>query len=495
MDMFWKLLSLEWKSFFRSATLGKEIAIKIFIGLFALYGLVSLLAVGIGLHFIIKETMPNVEPIQLINQYVVVWFIMEMMVRYMMQKIPIIHIKPYLIQNIHRKTLVNFILTKSIFSYFNTLTPIFIIPFAVVTILKTDWNFLQVSGWTVSILSLVLIANFLNIYIEKKILDSKKLFVFFFGTIGILYGLEYFEVFSTQQFVGRIFNQILVQPFWSLVFIALAIILYKINQKNLAQNFYLDAYLKNKSESFDDSDLSWTNRFGKVAPFMQLDMKLIWRNKRPKTTIYMSLFFALYGLVFYFQDMYDYSAMWVFAGLFMTGIFMINFGQFIPAWDSSYYSMMMTQNIPMQLYLNSKATLMYFSIGVMSILTLPYGFFDPNIILLNLACAIYNFGINVPTLLYAGSFNKKRIDLDKTQISNYQGTGIMQWLIIIPLTGFPTLLWAILKYFGDFNLASVILAVLGILGFILRNYFMKLIVQAYKNRKHSALSGFKEQNA
>lgn len=209
----------------------------------------------------------------------------------------------------------------------------------------------------------------------------------------------------------------------------------------------------------------------------------------------MSLFFALYGLVFYFQDMYDYSAMWVFAGLFMTGIFMINFGQFIPAWDSSYYSMMMTQNIPMQLYLNSKATLMYFSIGVMSILTLPYGFFDPNIIVLNLACAIYNFGINVPMLLYAGSFNKKRIDLDKSQISNYQGTGIMQWLIIIPLTGFPTLLWAIAKYFGNFYVASVILAVLGIVGLLLRNNFMKVIVQAYKDRKHSALSGFKEQNA
>lgn len=493
--MFWKLLALEWKSFFRSATLGKEIALKIFIGLFALYGLISLLAVGVGLHFLIKETMPNVEPIQLINQYVVVWFIMEMMIRYMMQKIPIINIKPYLIQNIHRKTLVNFILTKSIFSYFNILTPILIIPFAIVTIFKTDWNFLQVSGWTASILSLVLIANFLNIYIEKKILDSKKLFIIFFGAIGILYALEYFDVFSTTQFVGRIFDQILFQPYWSLIFVALVIFLYIINQKNLAQNFYLDAYLKNKSESFDDSDLSWTNRFGKVAPFMQLDMKLIWRNKRPKTTVYMSLFFALYGLVFYFQDMYDYSAMWVFAGLFMTGIFMINFGQFIPAWDSSYYSMMMTQNIPMQLYLNSKATLMYFSIGVMSILTLPYGFFDPNIIVLNLACAIYNFGINVPMLLYAGSFNKKRIDLDKSQISNYQGTGIMQWLIIIPLTGFPTLLWAIAKYFGNFYVASVILAVLGIVGLLLRNNFMKVIVQAYKDRKHSALSGFKEQNA
>jgi hypothetical protein len=493
--MFWKLLSLEWKSFFRSATLGKELTIKIIIGFFALYGLFSLLLLGVGMHFLIKELLPNVEPIQLINQYVVIWFVMELAVRYMMQKIPIINIKPFLIQNIQRKTLVNFILTKSIFSYWNILTPILVIPFSVVTVLHTDWNIGQLTGWTISILSMVLIANFLNIYIEKKILNSKLLFALFFGTVAVLYGLEYFELFSTSKFVGGIFDSILIQPFWCIIPMVLVLILYKINQKNLVQNFYLDAYLKTESNSFDDTDLSWTNRFGAVAPFMQLDMKLIWRNKRPKTTIYISIFFALYGLLFYTQDMYDQTAMWVFAGLFMTGMFMMNFGQFIPAWDSSYYPMMMTQNIPMQLYLNSKASLINFSIVVMTALTLPYGFFDIKILVLNLACAVYNLGINVPVILYAGSFNKKRIDLDKTQFSNYQGTGVMQWLIFLPLTGIPSVIWAIANYVGNFYIASAILVILGIIGFFLKNQLMIWIIEAYKRRKHAAINGFKQQNA
>jgi hypothetical protein len=37
---------------------------------------------------------------------------------------------------------------------------------------------------------------------------------------------------------------------------------------------------------------------------------------------------------------------------------MLNYGQFVPAWDSNYYGMMMSQNIPMKQYLNSKAVLM-----------------------------------------------------------------------------------------------------------------------------------------
>lgn len=493
--MFGKLLALEWKSFFRSASMGKDLAVKILLGFFAFYGLVSLFLFGVGMHFALKKLFPNQDPIYLINQYVLIWFIMELIVRYMMQKIPVLHIKPFLIQNIKRKTLVNFILTKSIFSYFNTLTPVMIIPFAVVTVMETELGPFQLLGWTLAILSMVLVANFLNMFVEKKIIDSKKLLIPFLAIIAILYGLEHFEIFSSLKFVAEMFNQILVQPFWCLIPLALAVVLYKLNQKNLLENFYLDAYLKMQSESFDDADMSWTQRFGKVAPFMQLDMKLIWRNKRPKTVLYMSLFFALYGLFFYSQDTYNESATWAFIGLFMTGIFMMNFGQFIPAWDSTYYPMMMTQNIPMKLYLHSKMSLMNFSIVVMTLLTLPYGFFDYKIILLNIACAIYNFGINVPLLLYAGSFNKKRVDLDKDQFANYQGTGVTQWLIILPLIGLPVLVWAIIKYFGNFYLATFVLAILGVLGFLGRNYIFQIILQGYKLRKYTAISGFKQQNA
>lgn len=138
---------------------------------------------------------------------------------------------------------------------------------------------------------------------------------------------------------------------------------------------------------------------------------------------------------------------------------------------------------------------MNFSIVVMTLLTLPYGFFDYKIILLNIACAIYNLGINVPLLLYAGSFNKKRIDLDKSQFANYQGTGVTQWLIILPLIGLPVLVWAIIKYFGNFYLATFVLAILGALGFLGRNYIFPIILQGYKLRKYTAISGFKQKNA
>jgi hypothetical protein len=48
---------------------------------------------------------------------------------------------------------------------------------------------------------------------------------------------------------------------------------------------------------------------------------------------------------------------------------MLNYGQFVPAWDSNYYGMMMSQNIPMKQYLNSKAVLMSVSVLILAILS------------------------------------------------------------------------------------------------------------------------------
>ena len=45
-----KFISLEWKQFFRSASFGKSLALKILMGFFALYFIVTFLALGVGLY-------------------------------------------------------------------------------------------------------------------------------------------------------------------------------------------------------------------------------------------------------------------------------------------------------------------------------------------------------------------------------------------------------------------------------------------------------------
>lgn len=490
-----KFLQLEWKAFFRSANLTKDISIKIFLGFMAAYMIVTALFFGIGLYPLLKEIFPEQEPMLIVNKFILVWFVCELMMRYILQNLPVLNMKPFLVHNIKRKQIVRVLLAKNFFSFYNVLAPLIIIPFAIWNFVKADFSALQILGWVTALLSLVLVANALNLLIQKKITANVKTLLPFLIVVSVLYSMEYFEIFSITNLTGDLFNMILVYPLLGLIFLPVILILYYLNFKILSENLYLDAYLKNDSEKFNDADFSWTQRFGRSAPFMQLDLKLIWRNKRPKNTVWLSLFFLLYGLFFYPNPAFEGGgAMFVFVGIFITGIFAINFGQFIPAWDSSYYSMMMSQNIPLRLYLESKVTLMYFSVIVLFILSTPYLYFGKHILILNLACAVYNLGINVPVMMYSGSFNKKRIDLDKSQFMNYQGMGAAQWIVGIPLLVTPILIWSVANYLGGFYVATALLALLGVIGILGKNYIMNFIVNAYQKRKYVMVNGFKQKD-
>jgi NADH:ubiquinone oxidoreductase subunit K len=155
--------------------------------------------------------------------------------------------------------------------------------------------------------------------------------------------------------------------------------------------------------------------------------------------------------------------------------------------------MMMAQNIPMKQYLASKVGLMTFSIIVLGILTTPYAYFGWNIFWLNLACAFYNVGVNIPVLLFATSFNKKRIDLDKSPFMNYQGTSAAQWLVALPLMILPLGIWYIAYEISNETIATATLAVLGIIGLLLRKVLLNKIVSLYKKQKYAMINGFRQQ--
>jgi hypothetical protein len=491
--MFKRFLWLEWKSFFRSASVGKSIGLKVLLIFLALYFSVAFLFLGIGLYPLLQKSFPDQDPLQLVNRFVLLWLVFELGYRFMLQTLPVLDIKPLLNLPIARRKAVNFVLIKSIYSFFNFLPLFIIIPFGIFCIYKAEYGIWNLIGWMIAMTAITQCVNFLNFIIKKKFTDNLKALIPAILIVIVLAMLEYFKVFEISFWFGKMMDFLVLNPYLAIVPIILAIALYKWNQLNLESKFYLDAGLKEKKQDADTRDFVWTKKFGTLAPFLQQDLKLIWRNKRPKTTIYMSLLLLGYGMFFYPSDNYQaFEAFYVFIGIFMTGIFMINFGQFVPSWDASYYPMIMSQNIPMKDYLSSKAMLISFSVIILAILTTPYIYFGWNILLINMVAALYNIGVNVPILLYAGSFNKKRIDLDKSPFMNYQGTGAMQWLVSIPLMVVPMLIFWLLNFFIGFEAALIGLSGLGILGLLLRPNLMEYIAGVYRKRKYAMINGFKQ---
>ena len=489
-----RFLSLEWKSFFRSASFGKSIGIKIFMGFLAVYFMAIFLIMGIALFPGLKKLFPEQDPFIIVNSFLFYWILGDLIFRFFFQKLPVMTVKPLLTLPVKRSKVVNYVLGKSALSFFNFLPLFAIVPFGITLLIK-GYPTGSVLVWMLALFVTTLISNFLNFIIESYSEATELSFLPIIVLTGGLFALNYFDIISFSQMVSNGFMAIYENPIFMVVLVLALIGLYIFNFKILKNKLFLDSGLKTKVKEVKASNLEWTKNFGDIAPFMQLDLKLIWRNKRTKSSVWMLVLGLLYGLFFYPQPTYQ-NMPWffVFIGVFATGIFLINFGQFIPAWDSGYYKLLMSQNIKYEQYLKSKFTLMALSVVILFVLGIPYVYFGWKILLAHFAAAIYNIGVNTHVILWGGSFNRKKIDLSQKAAFNYQGTGAVQWLIGIPLLLLPMGLFALCYFLIGFEIACLVLAILGIIGIVLHEKLMKSITEKYLQSKYKMIDAFDQNN-
>ncbi|MEZ4801601.1 MAG: DUF5687 family protein [Gelidibacter sp.] len=485
-------LNLEWKQFFRSATMGKSIALKILMGFFALYFMATFLILGVALYPGLKEIYPDQDPFVIVNSVIFFWILGDLMIRFFFQKLPVMSVKPLLTLPIKRSSVVNFVLGKSVLSFFNFLPLFAVIPFGVTLLIK-NYDPTSVVNWMFLMLIITLINNFLNFIIESLSAETELSFLPIIVLVAVLYGLNHFNIIHISSLLSSGIIAVTENPLLLLIPIGLLVGLYFFNFKILRQKLFLDSSLKTKVQEVNASNLEWTNKFGDIAPFMQLDLKLLWRNKRSKSTVWMLGLGLMYGLFFYPNPIYqDMVWLYAFIGIFVTGIFLINFGQFIPAWDSGYYKLLMSQNIKYEQYLKSKFTLMTLSVIILFVLSIPYVYFGWKILLTHFAAAIYNIGVNTHVILLGGSFNRKKIDLNQRAAFNFQGTGAVQWLIGLPLMLLPMGIFAAGYFVFNFEVGIAILIVLGLFGIVFHQKLMAFITEKYLDSKYKMIKAFSE---
>ncbi len=483
-------LNLEWKQYFRSSYWQKNIVLNIMLILFALYFMVMFLALGIALYPILKKLFPTQDPLQVANTYLFYWFITDLLMRFFLQKLPLMTAKPLLALPVKRSKIVHYVLGKTAVSFFNFLPLFAVVPFGFM-LMANGYPVGSVVAWMVLLLIITLIINFLNFIIENFSSERELSFLPIIVISGALFALDYFNVLPFKDMVASGVAAVYNMPLLLIIPAIVLIALYIINYKMLKSKLYFDSSLKSKVEQVSAANLEWTNRFGALAPFMQLDLKLIWRNKRPRSSVFILVIGLLYGLFFYPNPVYkDMPWFFAFVGIFVTGIFLINFGQFIPAWDSGYYKMLMSQNIKYENYLKSKFTLMALSVVILFILSIPYVYFGWHILLAHFAAAVYNIGVNTHVIMYGGAYNRKKIDLNQRAAFNYQGTGAMQWLIGIPLMLLPLAIFGITYAIAGFETGCLVLTVLGIAGIVLHKKIMPVITQKYLDSKYKMIEAF-----
>lgn len=484
---FKQLARLEWKGATRKSGMLQSILMGIGKGYFGVCYLIGMVAMSFAL-FELPES-ENLEPLAGFFKYAIYLWLGDLMVRYFFQKMPTTLVKPLLIQNVRKKTIVSYCLTKSALSFFNFVN----ILMGIAVLIQLSQLSTLVSHAVLFALSftLLLLANTFLVQLLNHVTKFALPFLIVFA--GIL-ALDFFKYIEATAYTKYFFEVLYNYPFLFVVIVAYFTVLLMASYRFYFKNLSLDSAVVVKKETYKYYDLDFLNRFGKLAPFLKLDIKLLTRNKRTRTVLYMSVVFLLYGLLFFTLDMYKDSTFFtIIAAIMITGGFMMLFGQYVPSWDSSYYPLMMTQNIPYRTYLESKWLLMVLGTLLSMILASFYLFFGLQTYLIILAVGCYNIGWNSYLSLITGAFVRSKIDLssNKNAFGDSKAFNVQTLLLSIPTLLLPMVLYIILNAIFSFTVTIIAFVIISLIGVLLKPIMFNLIEKLYKNQKYTTLKAYK----
>jgi hypothetical protein len=484
-------LSLEWKSFTRSASFATNLALKILMAFGVLYFTVIFLLLGIGLYYLLEDAGFN--PLETVNQFLIYYLVMDLLIRYFFQNTPVINIRPFLMVNMKKQRIVSFTIGKTLLSFFNWIHFFILIPFTIV-LLTQNHDVAGTLAWFFAVSALIYTNNYVNILVDKK----NSVFYGIASLFIVLGILQYNGWFDVSVYTKPLFQFFYSNAFSVIAPLLLVFALHRFTAQFFLKNLYLDAGLALKQEVAKTQDLSFLDQFGTLGTFLKNDIKLLLRNKRSKTTLLMSGIFIFYGLLFFTKsiEVYDGPIWRIFAGIFVSGGFLLTFGQFVPSWDSAYYPLMMSQNIQYREYLNSKWWLMVIGTAASTVIASFYLYFGWEAYMAIVAGAIFNMGVNSHLVLWAGAYVKTPIDLttSKQAFGDKKAFNVKTMLISLPKLALPMGVYAIGHFTHSPEMGFGLVALAGVCGFAFKEKVFKIIESVYKKEKYDTLAAYKQKS-
>jgi hypothetical protein len=484
----------ELKAFWRSKNTSKSIGVRIVMGILILYLLLNVLVVAFFLDKILDKAFPNEELIPAFGGIILYYFLYDLLMRLQLQELPTLRVQPYLHLKVKRNSLVNYLSATSLLSFFNLWPFILFLPF-IFKVIVPDTGMVAGLAFIVSIIGLTIFNNYLSLYIKRRANLNGFIFIGAMAVVILINLADFWwHLFSIQKVSNLFFGHLITMPYLMLLPVLLGIGMYIINFAFLKQNLYLEELSTKKEAHKSSTEIPFLDRFGRVGDLVANEIKLIIRNKRSKSAFIMSAVFLFYGLIFYTNAVYAKHE-WprIFCGMFMTGFFIISYGQFMFSWQASHFDGILTSKVSFKDFIKAKYLLFTLVSTLAFLLTTAYGFISLRIIVFHFVMYLWNLGVNTTIVLFFANRNYKRIDLSKGASFNWEGVGATQLLMGLPLMLGPYIIYGPLAYFNQVNVALIVMGAIGLAFILTRNYWIKELEADFNKKKFTIAEGFRNK--
>ncbi len=465
------------------------LSMLVFLGEFILIG--TLLGFGFSSH-------TALEPYYMMNRGIFIMLLLDWKIRFIFQQLPVQQIKPYTVLPLKRTNLIDVLLLRNGYAGFNWLFLSYMIPFALIAV-TPNWGLMGVTRYILG-LSLLFIANSYWYLLCRTLIKEHIAWVALpIAIYGGIAALEFIPDGHIMSYATMYFGQGLIAGWtWAyLIPIALIVILYSINR-------VLSLHLSLRESGHGDvkeekvvpvSEISHLNRLGNIGFWMQLELKLLRRNKALKVATNMLgiMIMVFVALMFFVEDVYksdEYFSWWMYSYFLGCGGFVMLAN--VLSYEGNYIDGLMTKRESVYDMLTSKYYLsaVFAILPMLLMMVLVYkGRFD---FFQLIAIAIYFSGILNMGFIQNAMFNKNTLPLNKTVNSGARGRMTLWQMMITFGTMIITSLIAFLGYnYFPHWATSLVLAALGLLALSTARIWLKWTYQGFMKNKYKNLEGFR----
>jgi hypothetical protein len=491
-----QLFKLELLKTMRSTSFAKSALVAIFLGFLAIVLLSYILLLGIFLKEIIEKGFESPDAYATLSGALIYFYLFEFMYRYFVQKLPVMELERFLHLPIKKSNIIHFLLGRSFVSPLSLIAPLLFLPFAFKEV-GPRFGELAAWSWLGSVVLTSWSIHWLMLWFKQKFEDSFIGLGVVFAILLLGAGSSYYGWFNLGDLVKPLFDWSLVSMIPLVLLFVLFIVLHRLAFTYYYNNAYLEDLSEEENLRFVNQDLGIFNRFGLAGQLANLEWKLIIRHKKSRTYLMLAGFFLLYGLIFYTNPQYKteegFSHMFIFVGTFITSIFMLQYGQLFLSWNSSNFDFFLNRKGGIEALIKGKYLLFVVTSVFCLLVSIPYVYFGWDILMIHLATFIFNMGVIVHLVIYMSLWKPKPMDLNKGAMFNYEGVGIAQFLMMIPIFIGPYIIYFPFALLINQYAGLMALAIVGMIGIIAFPYLSNIAVQKVLRNRYEISSSFRQE--
>lgn len=484
----------------RSLFHGKNQTAKIILSITGIFILIYLLILAISLALLVSKDQ-SVSPTGVLFSLTPFLFTIDFLLRFIAQQTPAQMIKPYSLLPLPRHACIESFLISNLLCIGNFIWQVMIIPYSIMAILPRE-GLIMALGSIIAFQFVIWLSSLFYLLVRTRITDSVFWIVLpliWFAILALpLYGGknagwdQYFNFYST---IGKHIARINV-IYW-LGLIGIITIFFFINRKEQESHVIKELSKQSTTNLQHISEYRLFNRFGMIGEYIKMEFKLVFRNKNPRKTLLLIIFYIFFNFLLYLftdikgsEELFSWKAdFWCFICFIIPGGIL---SSRLMSYEGNYmdFYMIHKNNLYQLLLTKYYCYLCLLSLSIfVSVIALVLGKWS---LLMIIAYTLYTAGPNDIMVLHAAIINDQTTPLDTKLISRTNNSyNYVTMLIQFGAILLPVIIIAIFRAIFNSTIAYWALILFSIPFILSHKWWIQQIYRKMMTRKYEHLENFR----